>query len=111
MRLKRLLAAWLCASLTVSPQAYAQASNAAVLKPGAAPPMAAQPAPAPSSPAPNAANAAPALVSGPFDDSADPVVPASIAQGVFGTYGGAQSRFSAQGQAGAASSSSSGNTS
>ncbi|MEX3943425.1 M48 family metalloprotease, partial [Paraburkholderia sp. BR10937] len=112
MRLKRLLAAWLCASLAVSPQANAQASNAAVLKLGAAPPSATQPAPAPSGPAPNAANAAPALVSGSFDDAADPVVPASIAQGVFGTYGGAQSRFSAQqGQAGAASSSSSGNTS
>ncbi|WP_042266307.1 M48 family metalloprotease [Paraburkholderia heleia] len=111
MRLKRLLAAWLCASLAVSPQAYAQASNAAVLNLGEARPSATQPAPAPSSPAPTVANAAPPLVSGPFDDAADPVIPASIAQGVFGTYGGAQSRFSAQGQAGAASSSSSGNTS
>ncbi|WP_343672334.1 M48 family metalloprotease [Paraburkholderia heleia] len=111
MRLKRLLAAWLCASLAVSPQAYAQASNAAVLNLGVARPSATQPAPAPSSPAPTVANAAPPLVSGPFDDAADPVIPASIAQGVFGTYGGAQSRFSAQGQAGAASSSSSGNTS
>ncbi|MCX5545044.1 M48 family metalloprotease [Paraburkholderia sp. CNPSo 3076] len=110
MRLKRLLAAWLCASLAVSPQAYAQASNAAVLNLGVAPPTAVQPVPAPARPAPNAANAAPALVSGPFDDAADPVVPASIAQGVFGTYGGAQSRFATQGHAGAASSSS-GNTS
>ncbi|WP_456093743.1 M48 family metalloprotease [Paraburkholderia acidisoli] len=46
-----------------------------------------------SAPASSAANA-PALVSGPLDDAADPVVPASIAQGVFGTYGGAESRFS-----------------
>jgi len=111
MRLKRLLAAWLCASLAVSPQAYAQASNATVLNLGAAPSAATQPVPAPSGLSPSAPNAAPALVSGPLDDAADPVVPASIAQGVFGTYGGAQSRFSAQGQAGSASSSSSGNTS
>ncbi|QGZ55511.1 M48 family metalloprotease [Paraburkholderia acidiphila] len=109
MRLKRLLAAWLCASLAVSPQAYAQASNAAVLNLGAASPAGTKPAPAPSGPAPNAPSAAPALVSGPFDDSADPVIPASIAQGVFGTYGGAQSRLSAAGQSGA--SSASGNTS
>lgn len=108
MRLKRLLAAWLCVSLAASPQAYAQASNAAVLNLGAASPAATKPAPAPSGPAPNrpsAPSAAPALVSGPFDDSADPVIPASIAQGVFGTYGGAQSRFSAPGQSAATSSS------
>ncbi|MDR3096643.1 MAG: M48 family metalloprotease [Paraburkholderia sp.] len=40
---------------------------------------------------------APALVSGPLDDEAGPVIPASIAQGVFGTYGGAQSRFGTSG--------------
>jgi len=39
----------------------------------------------------------PALVSGPLDDdTAEAAVPASIAGGVFGTYGGAQSRFSDQ---------------
>ncbi|MBV8261214.1 MAG: M48 family metalloprotease [Paraburkholderia sp.] len=117
MRPKRLLAAWLCASLAVHPQAYAQASNGAVLSLGSGPAVtpdamstAAAPATPPKSVAaasghpPDASNApiaaAPALVNGPLDDSADPVVPASIAQGVFGTYGGAQSRFSAQSQSG-----------
>jgi predicted Zn-dependent protease len=42
----------------------------------------------------------PPLVSGPLDDAADASVPASIAPGVFGTYGGAQSRF-ADGRSGA----------
>ena len=114
MRLKRLLAAWLCASLAVSPQAYAQASNAnargvaasqaAVLNLGAASgassgvTSATTPgtAPAPTAVASPSglAPGAPARVSGPLDDKADAVVPASIAQGVFGTYGGAQSRLS-----------------
>lgn len=100
MRPKRLLAAWLCASLAVPPQAYAQASpanaqSAAVLNPGAATPERTSSDP----PTPISHSDAPALVSGLLDDAADPVVPASIAQGVFGTYGGAQSRFS--GNAGA----------
>ncbi|MEM5314060.1 M48 family metalloprotease [Paraburkholderia sp. JHI869] len=112
MRLKRLLAAWLCASLAVSPQAHAQASNAAVLNRGAASPAAAKPAPSSPGTAPNVPSAAaPALVSGPFDDAADPVIPASIAQGVFGTYGGAKSRLSTPGQSGAPTSSSDGNAS
>jgi beta-barrel assembly-enhancing protease len=94
MRLKRLLAAWLCASLAVPPQAYAQASNAGTLKLGAS--AASAPAATPvQGTSPSAlAPSAPALVSGPLNDTADPVVPASIAQGVFGTYGGAQSRLS-----------------
>ncbi|MFD1555239.1 M48 family metalloprotease [Paraburkholderia silviterrae] len=74
MHLKRLLAASLCATLAIPPQAYAQAPGVAT-------------------PAPNAS----ALVSGPLDDVAAPVIPPSIAQGVFGTYGGAQSRFGASG--------------
>jgi len=117
MRLKRLLAAWLCASLAVHPQAYAQASNGAVLSLGSGPAATAgatstTAAPATAHKSVTAASgpgldvstapmtAAPALVNGPLDDSADPVVPASIAQGVFGTYGGAQSRFAAQSQSG-----------
>ncbi|WP_405044950.1 M48 family metalloprotease [Paraburkholderia sp.] len=36
---------------------------------------------------------APALVNGPLDEVGDVALPASIAQGVFGTYGGAQSRL------------------
>jgi len=117
MRLKRLLAAWLCASLAVHPQAYAQASNGAVLSLGSGPAATAgatstTAAPAAAHKSVTAASgpgldvstapmtAAPALVNGPLDDSADPVVPASIAQGVFGIYGGAQSRFAAQSQSG-----------
>ncbi|SDC31068.1 M48 family metalloprotease [Paraburkholderia lycopersici] len=106
MRLKRLLAVWLCASLAVEPQAYAQASTASVLNVGGSP-GATSTAPAMSVTAPTGlASNAPALVNGPLDDAADPVVPASIAQGVFGTYGGAQSRFSGQGQSAATGASS-----
>ncbi|MFP3608251.1 M48 family peptidase, partial [Paraburkholderia sp. SIMBA_053] len=39
-------------------------------------------------------SAEPPLVSGPVESYADPIVPPDIAQGVFGVYGGAQSRFS-----------------
>ncbi|QBQ96743.1 M48 family metalloprotease [Paraburkholderia pallida] len=126
MHLKRLLAASLCATLAVPPQAYAQApggragasaARAAVLDfgvasasaSGAAGPNAGRPpagkagvaTPGVATLAPNAA----ALVSGPLDDEADPVIPASIAQGVFGTYGGAQSRFGAAGSGQSANSS------
>ncbi|MDI7066602.1 hypothetical protein QMO17_35825, partial [Klebsiella pneumoniae] len=45
-------------------------------------------------------SAEPPLVSGPVETFADPIVPPDIAQGVFGVYGGAQSRFS--GNSGAA---------
>jgi beta-barrel assembly-enhancing protease len=116
---KRLLAAWLCATLAVPPQAYAQAlgggagasaAHAAVLDPGAASVPAAPEAGAatpgvagPSGTRPRVATSgvatlapdAPALVSGPLDDEAEPAIPASIAQGIFGTYGGARSRFGA----------------
>ncbi|MGF6510471.1 hypothetical protein OKW26_006298 [Paraburkholderia sp. 32] len=40
------------------------------------------------------------LVSGPSDAHADPILPPDIARGVFGTYGGAQSRFSNGGGSG-----------
>lgn len=102
MHLKRLLAAWLCVSLAVPPQAYAQASAASV----ASAVVNANPAAAASSTAPLASDA-PALVSGPLDDEPEPMIPASVAQGVFGTYGGAQSLFSSQ----SAQSSARGNTS
>ncbi|WP_321887578.1 M48 family metalloprotease [Paraburkholderia bannensis] len=108
---KRLLAAWLCFALAVPPQAWAQAPGSgaashaaasntpsrAVLNLGAAQP--ALPASAVNSrsssinASASANSSAPALVSGALDEAAEPVIPASIAQGVFGTYGGAQSRF------------------
>jgi beta-barrel assembly-enhancing protease len=84
MHLKRLLAAWLCVSLAVPPQAYAQASAAS------GPSANVDAHAAVSSLAPDA----PALVSGPLDDEPEPMLPASVAQGVFGTYGGAQNLFS-----------------
>ncbi|WP_321816250.1 MULTISPECIES: M48 family metalloprotease [unclassified Paraburkholderia] len=89
---KRLLAVCLSMSLAAPVQTWAQASAPrAVLDLGSAAVTASA---APPSRAPAAlSRTAPALVSGPLDDSADPVMPASIAQGVFGTYGGAQSRF------------------
>ncbi|WP_028217838.1 M48 family metalloprotease [Paraburkholderia oxyphila] len=90
MHLKRLLAASLCATLAMPPQAYAQA---------------------PGDGAGASAARASALVSGPLDDEADPVIPASIAQGVFGTYGGAQSRFGAAGSGQSANSSGTAGTS
>jgi hypothetical protein len=108
MHLKRLLAAWLCAALAVPPPACAQASgggagasaaHAAVLDAGAAGVPARGAA---KSGAATLAPDAPALLSGSLDDGAEPIIPASIAQGVFGTYGGAQSRLSgASGMAGA----------
>jgi predicted Zn-dependent protease len=96
---KRLLAVWLSMALAAPAQTWAQASAPrAVLDFGSATAPAASPARPPAalshSPSSTLSPTAPALVSGPLDDAADPVVPASIAQGVFGTYGGAQSRFS-----------------
>jgi predicted Zn-dependent protease len=74
MRLKRSLAALLCVALAAPPGAFAQTRAAS----GAAPMQSAEPP----------------LVSGPVESYADPIVPPDIAQGVFGVYGGAQSRFS-----------------
>jgi predicted Zn-dependent protease len=109
MHLKRLLAAWLCVSLAIPPQAYAQASAASGATATSAPvsavldiqaasatPSVLRPSPTPSASSTSLAPDAPALVSGPLDDQADPAIPPSIAQGVFGTYGGAQGRFSGQ---------------
>ncbi|RKR44289.1 M48 family metalloprotease [Paraburkholderia sp. BL17N1] len=75
MRLKRFLAALLSVALAAPPGAFAQS-------------------PGGSSIALNTLPAEPPLVSGPADAYADPLVPSDIAQGVFGVYGGAQSRFS-----------------
>ncbi|WCM19204.1 M48 family metalloprotease [Paraburkholderia bryophila] len=84
MRPKRFLAALLSVALIAPPGAFAQSAqsqgNSSLLSL-------------------NTQTAEPPLVSGPTDIYADPVVPPDIAQGVFGVYGGAQSRFS--GQAGA----------
>ncbi|WP_321858035.1 M48 family metalloprotease [Paraburkholderia tropica] len=118
MPLKRLLAVWLCVSLAVPPQA--SASGAQAPSTGGSPPAAvldlraadiarstvSTTAPASASASASSATSAarpttnltlapnaPALVSGPLDDAGDVALPASIAQGVFGTYGGAQSRF------------------
>lgn len=73
MRLKRLLAAWLSIALTVPPGAFAQSS-----------------APAASH---GAAADAPLLEIGPPGSNGSPLLPDDIAPGVFGVYGGAQSRF------------------
>ncbi|MFB9128375.1 M48 family peptidase [Paraburkholderia dipogonis] len=75
MRPKRFLAALLSIALAAPPGAFAQS-------------------PGGSSIALNTLPAEPPLVSGPADAYADPLVPSDIAQGVFGVYGGAQSRFS-----------------
>jgi predicted Zn-dependent protease len=80
MRPKRFLAALLSVALAAPPGAFAQSHAAPKL----------------------ALNALPVespLISGPADAYADPTVPPDIAQGVFGVYGGAQSRLS--GNAGA----------
>ncbi|WP_168795128.1 M48 family metalloprotease [Paraburkholderia aromaticivorans] len=75
MRPKRFLAALLSVALAAPPGAFAQS-------------------PGGSSIALNTLPAEPPLISGPADAYADPLVPPDIAQGVFGVYGGAQSRFS-----------------
>ncbi|RQH10020.1 M48 family metalloprotease [Paraburkholderia dinghuensis] len=90
MHLKKLLAAWLCVSLAVPPQVYAQANTASGATATGASALVNTHVGAALSLAPDA----PALVNGPLDDDADPAIPASVAQGVFGTYGGAQSLFS-----------------
>jgi predicted Zn-dependent protease len=78
MRSKRFLTALISIALATPPGAFAQSYSAASI---ALNTHAAQSADAP-------------LVSGPTESYADPVVPPDIAQGVFGVYGGAQSRFS-----------------
>ncbi|MFM0394440.1 M48 family metalloprotease [Paraburkholderia phytofirmans] len=75
MRPKRFLAALLSVALAAPPGAFAQSSGG-------------------SSIALNTLPAEPPLVSGPAAAYAGPLVPSDIAQGVFGVYGGAQSRFS-----------------
>jgi predicted Zn-dependent protease len=75
MRLKRFLAALLSVALAAPPGAFAQSHAAPKLA------LNAQPAESP-------------LISGPADAYADPLLPPDIAQGVFGVYGGAQSRLS-----------------
>src|SRR6201996_1466483 len=75
MRPKRFLAALLSVALAAPPGAFAQTPS------GASMPL-------------NTLPAEPPLVSGPADIYADPLLPPAIAQGVFGVYGGAQSRFS-----------------
>ena len=76
MRLKRFLATLLSVALAAPPGAFAQSHAASHVTPGTM-----QSAESP-------------LVSGPADSYADPIVPPGIAQGVFGVYGGARSRFS-----------------
>ncbi|MGF6377277.1 putative Zn-dependent protease [Paraburkholderia atlantica] len=81
MRSKRFLAALLSVALAMPPGAFAQSTGRAAIAPGIS-----------SSEVP--------LVSGPSDARADPILPPDIARGVFGTYGGAQSRFSNGGASG-----------
>ncbi|MGF6603436.1 putative Zn-dependent protease [Paraburkholderia sp. GAS448] len=73
MRLKRFLAASLSIALTVPPGAFAQSSASNGVH--------------------GATAQAPALEIGPLSSSTAPSLPDDIAPGVFGTYGGAQSRF------------------
>jgi predicted Zn-dependent protease len=75
MRPKRFLAALLSVALATAPGAFAQSRGVSGL-------------------APNTLSAEPPLVSGPADVYGDPLIPSDIAQGVFGVYGGAQSRLS-----------------
>ncbi|MGF6445793.1 M48 family metalloprotease [Paraburkholderia youngii] len=81
MRSKRFLAALLSVALAMPPGAFAQSTGGAAITPGTS-----------SSEAP--------LVSGPSDEHAESILPPDIARGVFGTYGGAQSRFSDGGASG-----------
>ncbi len=64
MRLKRFLAALLSLALAAPPELFAQSSSRSPLE------------------------------SGPLDEYTTPVLPPDIAEGVFGTYGGAQARLS-----------------
>ncbi|NVH77376.1 M48 family metallopeptidase [Paraburkholderia sp. JPY432] len=81
MHSKRFLAALLSVALAMPPGAFAQSTGGVAITPGTA-----------SSEAP--------LVSGPSDEHAESILPPDIARGVFGTYGGAQSRFSNGGASG-----------
>ncbi|MGP8433522.1 M48 family metalloprotease [Paraburkholderia fungorum] len=83
MRSKSFLAVLLSVALAAPPGAFAQSRTASD-----------------TSLALSTQSAEPPLVSGPVETFADPIVPPDIAQGVFGVYGGAQSRFS--GNSGAA---------
>ncbi|SDQ83117.1 Putative Zn-dependent protease, contains TPR repeats [Paraburkholderia fungorum] len=82
MRPKRFLTALLSLALATPPGAFAQSYSASSI--------------ALNTPAAQSADSP--LVSGPTgsyaDPHVDPIVPPAIAQGVFGVYGGAQSRFS-----------------
>ncbi|WP_144147989.1 M48 family metalloprotease [Paraburkholderia sp. BCC1884] len=75
MRAKRFLSALLSVALAAPPGAFAQSHGATTL-------------------ALNTQSTEPPLVSGPTESYTDPIVPPDVAQGVFGVYGGAQSRFS-----------------
>ncbi|SIT44168.1 Peptidase M48 Ste24p [Paraburkholderia ribeironis] len=75
MRPNRFLAALLSVALAAPPGAFAQAQGGSSLA------LNAQPVESP-------------LISGPPDAYSDPLVPHDIAPGVFGVYGGAQSRLS-----------------
>jgi predicted Zn-dependent protease len=77
MRSKRFLAALLSVALAAPPGVFAQSRAASS-----------------TSLALTMQSAEPPLESGPVETFADPIVPPDIAQGVFGVYGGAQSRFS-----------------
>ncbi|MGF6293696.1 M48 family metalloprotease [Paraburkholderia youngii] len=81
MHSKRFLAALLSVALAMPPGAFAQSTGGVAITPGTS-----------SSEAP--------LVSGPSDEHAESILPPDIARGVFGTYGGAQSRFSNGGASG-----------
>ncbi|RDK04590.1 M48 family metalloprotease [Paraburkholderia lacunae] len=80
MRPKRFLAALLCVALVAQPGAFAQSRSASAVSP-------------------NTQTEEPPMEIGPLNAYAEPVVPPAIARGVFGVYGGAQSRLS--GNAGA----------
>ncbi|MGF6773101.1 putative Zn-dependent protease [Paraburkholderia sp. GAS199] len=87
MRSKRILAALLSVALMAPPGAFAQ-SRAGSSANSATSPGTSLALNLPQSDLP--------LQSGPTEPYADPLVPPDIAQGVFGVYGGAQSRFSGQ---------------
>jgi predicted Zn-dependent protease len=78
MRLKRFLTALLSVALAAPPGAFAQSYSASSIALNTQ----------------SAQSADPPLVSGPSESYAEPIVPPDIAHGVFGVYGGAQSRFS-----------------
>ncbi|MFP3565594.1 M48 family metalloprotease [Paraburkholderia sp. SIMBA_030] len=80
MRPKRFLAALLSVALVTQPGAFAQSRGASTIGIGTQ-------------------TEGPPMEIGPLNAYVEPIVPPEIAQGVFGVYGGAQSRFS--GNAGA----------